>query len=272
MKDILFEVENQIATLTLNRPNALNAFSMEMIHDWISYLEEVRDSDDIRVLVLTGNGKAFCAGGDLKTMLQGEGFVKQNEDNKVDMTSTGMARKNSLWKYIQRIPLLMQEIDKPVIAAINGDAVGAGLDMALMCDLRFASSTARLGEGYIKVGLVPGDGGAYFLPRIVGIDKALELLWTGDLLSAEEAKEIGLITYVESPDELMKKVYALSERLANNPQSAIRIMKRAVYQGLNMELRTTLDMISSQMGLVTELPDFKEGVQAILDKRKPNFG
>lgn len=271
MKDILFEVENRIATITLNRPKARNAFSLEMIQEWISHLETVRDSEEIRVLVLTGAGKAFCAGGDVKTMMKGEGFVHQTDDEKVDMTSTAMARKNSLWKYIQRIPLLMQEIDKPVIAAINGDAVGAGLDMALMCDIRFAAKTARLGEGYVNVGIVPGDGGAYFLPRIVGVDKALELLWTGKLLNADEAKEIGLVTHVVETDGLMEHVYAFAERLANGPQHALRMMKRAVYQGLNMELRPALDMISSAMGLVTELPDYKEGVQAIIEKRKPKF-
>ena len=271
MSDLQFQVENQIATITLNRPDRLNAFSMEMITEWIRALEVVRDSEAIRVLVVTGAGKAFCAGGDLKTMLQGEGFIQQAGDQPIDMTSTAMARKNSLWKYIQRIPLLMQEIDKPVLAAINGDAIGAGLDMALMCDIRFASSTARVGEGYIKVGIVPGDGGAYYLPRIVGTDKALELLWTGDILSAEEAKEIGLVSHVVPPEELLNRVYALAQRLASSPQQSIRIMKRAVYQGLNMELRPALDMISSAMGLVTELPDYKEGVQAIIEKRKPVF-
>jgi enoyl-CoA hydratase/carnithine racemase len=269
--DLLFEVKNEIATITLNRPKALNAFSMEMILEWAQALEKVRDSDDIRVLVVTGAGKAFCAGGDVKTMLKGEGFVKLSEDDPLDMTSTAMARKNSLSKYIHRIPLLMQEIDKPVIAAINGDAIGAGLDMALMCDIRFAATTARMGEGYVKVGLVPGDGGAYYLPRIVGVDKALELLWTGDILSAEEAKEIGLVTHICQPEQLMEKVYAFAERLARGPQQPIRIMKRAVYQGLNMELRTSLDMISSAMGLVTELPDYQEGIRAIIEKRKPEF-
>lgn len=271
MSDLLFEVQEGIATITLNRPDARNAFSMKMIEAWIKALEEVRDNDEIRVLVLTGNGLAFCAGGDIKSMKAGKGFLDLTGYEDMDISSTSLARKNSLWKYVQRIPLLMEEIDKPTIAAVNGDAIGAGLDMALQCDFRIASELARFGEGYVKVGIVPGDGGGYLLPRLIGIDKALDLLLTGRIIDAEEASQIGLITRKVQHDQLMEEAYKLANQLASGPQTAMRLIKRTVYQGLKTDLRTSLDMVSSFMGIVTEHPDYQEGLNAIIEKRKPRF-
>jgi enoyl-CoA hydratase/carnithine racemase len=270
MRDLLFSVENGIARITLNRPDKLNAFSTEMIDLWISALETVRDDEDIRVMVLTGNGRAFCSGGDIKAMVSGEGFMKNNSEAG-DLVSTALARKNSLWKRVQRIPLLMQEIDKPTIAVLNGLALGAGLDMALQCDIRIAADSSKMAESYVKAGIVPGDGGAYLLPRIVGVDKALEMLWMGDTLSAKEALQIGLVTRVVSDDDLKDYVEKYIERLASGPRHTMRFAKRAVYQGLQMDLRSSLDYISSAMGIVTELEDYQEGVRAIAEKRKPNF-
>lgn len=271
MEDLLFKVNGGIATITLNRPESLNAFSVDMIQKWIEALTEVRDNDDIRVLVLTGNGKAFCAGGDIKAIKNGDGFLNKDGYEQLDLATTGINRKNSLWKYVQKIPLLMEEIDKPTIAAMNGDAIGAGLDMALQCDIRMASEKARMGEGYVKLGIVPGDGGGYYLPRIIGLDKALEMLWTGKIIDAKEAKEMGLVTHVFAHNQLMEETYRLAEKLEQGPQLAIRLIKRTVVQGLRTDLRTSLDQVSSYMGLVTEHPDYHEGVQALLEKRKPNF-
>jgi enoyl-CoA hydratase/carnithine racemase len=271
MKDLLFDVKDGIATITLNRPNSLNAFSLDMIQNWIHALSEVRDNDEIRVLVLTGNGKAFCAGGDIKAIKNNEGFVNKDGHEEKDFSSTGLNRKNSLWKYVQRIPLLMEEIDKPTIAAINGDAIGAGLDMSLQCDLRIASEKARFGEGYVKLGIVPGDGGGYFLPRIIGLDKALEMLWTGKIIDAEEAGKIGLVTHVYSQELFLEEAYKLAESLARGPQQAIRLIKRTVQQSLKTDLRTSLDLVSSFMGLVTEHADYPEGISALIEKRKPTF-
>lgn len=267
MADLLFEVENHIATITLNRPESFNAFSEEMIESWIKALETVRDDDNIRVVIVKGNGKSFCAGGDVKAMHAGEGFFRSKED----ISSTGLARKNSLWKKIQRIPLLLEEIDKPVIAQIHGFAMGAGLDMALMCDIRIAASSAKLSESYINVAIVPGDGGAYYLPKLVGIDKALDMFWTARMFTAQEAKEMGFVTFVVDDSELETYTRAYAEKLANGPQTAIRFIKRAVYQSQKMDLRSALDYISSQMAIVTELDDFKEGVDAVVNKRRPNY-
>lgn len=267
MADLLFEVENHIATITLNRPKMMNAFSEEMIFCWIEALETVRDSDDIRAVIVKGNGKAFCAGGDIKTMGAGKGFYESERD----VSSTGLARKNSLWKGVQRVPLLLEEIDKPVIAQVHGFAFGAGLDMALMCDIRIAAESAKLSESYVNVGIVPGDGGAYYLPKLVGIDQALDMLWTGRVLKAGEAKEKGLVTFVVPDDELEQFTMDYATKLANGPQTAIQFIKRAVYQSQKMDLRSALDYISSQMGLVTELDDYKEGVAAVSEKRKAHF-
>ncbi|RHW38401.1 enoyl-CoA hydratase [Lysinibacillus yapensis] len=267
MSDLLFEVNGPIATITLNRPQSMNAFSEEMILKWIDSLEKVRDSDEIRVCLVKGNGKGFCAGGDIKAMNAGKGFFESKED----VTSTALARKNSLWKKVQRVPLLLEEIDKPVIAQVHGFAFGAGLDMALMCDIRIVAESTKLSESYVNAGIVPGDGGAYYLPRLVGVDQALDLLWTGRVLTAKEAKEKGLVTFVVPDEELERFTLDYIEKIANGPAAVIQFMKRAVYQSQKMSLRSSLDYISSAMGIVTELPDYQEGVSAIVGKRKATF-
>jgi enoyl-CoA hydratase/carnithine racemase len=269
MKDLIFTVENNVAKITLNRPSSLNAFSAEMIELWIDALETVRDSEDIRVVVLSGNGRGFCSGGDIKSMAEGQGFL--NNDGTEDLTSTALVRKNSLWKKVQRVPLILQEIDKPVIASLHGFAFGAGFDMTLACDIRIAAESTKISESYVKSGIVPGDGAAWFLPRLIGTDKALELLWTGTVLTAQEAKDMGLVTHVVEDEKLAEFVDCYVEKLVQGPQATMRFTKRAVYQGLDMNLRTSLDMISSAMGIVTELEDYQEGVNAVVAKRKPNF-
>ena len=143
--------------------------------------------------------------------------------------------------------------------------------MALMCDIRIVAESTKLSESYINVGIVPGDGGAYFLPRLVGIDQALDLLWTGRVLTAQEAKERKLVTFVVSDDELETFTLDYAKKLANGPANTIQLIKRAVYQSQTMSLRSSLDMISSSMGLVTELDDYKEGVTAVVEKRKAVF-
>ena len=262
LPDLLYEVENHLARITMNRPEQLNCFSEEMIHLWTSALEDIRDRDDIYAVLLTGNGKAFCAGGDVKAMAKGDGFFESHED----ITSTALARKNSLWKNIQRIPLILEEIDKPVVAKINGAAVGAGLDMALMCDVRIAAESAKLSESYFNAGIVPGDGGAYFLPRIVGRDKALDMFWTTKVLRGKEAEQAGLVTYSIPDEELDDFTEKYMQRLLEAPQQAMRLTKRAIGQSEQSSLRSSLDLISSFMGIVTELDDYKTRTAALAAK------
>lgn len=265
-KHIVFEnITEEIAVLRLNRPDFLNSFSHEMIADWYKALVEFKESDAMKVLILTGTGKAFSAGGDIKALSNGEGFIGDAKD---DLWSDAVKRKASLWENIQKIPLLLEEIDKPVIACINGDAIGAGLDMALMCDLRFCADRARLGEGYIHLGLVPGDGGGYFLPKIVGESKALELLWTGKKLNASEALAIGLVDYVYSEDEVFEKALDLAKVLSSKPQNALRMIKRLVKNHNKVSLRNHLDMVSSHMAVVTDTHEYMTLLEQMKKKRK----
>jgi enoyl-CoA hydratase/carnithine racemase len=258
MSDILFQKDGSIAVITLNRPAVMNAFTFEMIDQWADALEEFRQDDAVRAVVLTGAGqKAFCSGVDLKALDMGQ--------------TKALDRKNDLWERVHRVALTLERLDKPMICAVNGTAVGAGMDMALMCDIRFASENARFSEGYIKVGLVPGDGGAYFLPRMVGMAKALELLWTGDFVSASEAKELGMVNQVYTAEDLLPKTMAFAERLASSPTIALRMIKRAAYQSVNLDLRTSLDLISSHFSIVRDTEDHREAVAAMLEKRSSQF-
>jgi enoyl-CoA hydratase/carnithine racemase len=256
-KHVLYEVKDNIALITLNRPEAKNAFSPEMINLWRKHLEEAKADDSVRVIIVSGKGDTFCSGGDIKDMAEGK------------LKSWDM--KRFLWDGVHRIVLTLEDLDKPVIAAINGAAMGAGLDMALMCDLRVASEKAKLAESYIMMGLIPGDGGAYFLPRLVGTSKALELLLTGDVLSAEEALKIGIVNLVVPHERLMEETIKLAKKIADKPPLAIRMMKRAVYQAQTSTLRAHLDYISSQLALLSETDDHIEAAKAFLEKLKPHF-
>ncbi|MCL6452632.1 MAG: enoyl-CoA hydratase/isomerase family protein [Alicyclobacillus sp.] len=254
--EILLQRDGAIGTIVLNRPHHHNAFTLTMIDAWADALAELRDDPDIRVLVVTGAGQAFCSGAELD-ILGGD--------------APPLDRKNMLWKRIHRIPLLLQEIDKPVIAMIGGAAVGAGLDMALMCDIRVAAKSARLSEGYARVGLVPGDGGAYFLPRLVGTAKALELLWTADFIDGATAERIGLVNHAVEDADLNSFTYRLAEKIAQMPPLVIETIKRAVYQSAHLDLRTALDLISSHMGIIQSTEDSQEALRAFREKRTPAY-
>jgi 2-(1,2-epoxy-1,2-dihydrophenyl)acetyl-CoA isomerase len=259
VSQLLYDIrEDGVATITLNRPEKLNAFTREMIDRWVEALEDAQHNDAVQVVVVTGAGRAFCTGGDVGAM------------NERPSEISGLDHKRWL-EVVHRVPLALEALDKPVIAALNGVAVAAGLDMALMCDLRFAAAGARFSEGYVKVGLIPGDGGTYFLPRLVGTARALELLWSGDFFTAEAAMQMGLVNRIYPPDQLMDEVYAFAGRLASGPSVAIRITKRAVYQGLKMDLRSHLDLLSSHMGFIRQTEDHREGARAFVEKRAPRF-
>ncbi len=254
---VLYEIEGNIGTITLNRPEVKNAFSPDMISLWRQFLEEASRDEHVRVIILTGKGDTFCSGGNVRDMAEGK------------LRSWDM--KKFLWEQVHRIVFAFEDLDKPVIAAINGAAMGAGLDMAMMCDLRVCSDKAKLSESYIMLGLVPGDGGAFFLPRLVGTAKALELLLTGDVLNPQEALNIGLVNRVVPHDRLMEETMKLAEKIANRPPLAVRMTKRAVYQSEQSTLRSHLDYISSQLALLTETKDHQEAARAFLEKRKPTF-
>jgi enoyl-CoA hydratase/carnithine racemase len=241
-------LKDGVGILTLSNPERKNAFTLQMIDEWITALEKWRLDPQVGVIIVTGVGNDFCSGVDFAS------FADNRNPGPYEM-------KTILWEKIHRIALTLEDIDKPVIAAMKGVAVGAGLDMALMCDLRFVAETARFSEGYVKVGLVPGDGGAYFLPRLVGVSKALELLWTGDFIDAEEALRIGMVNRVYKDDELMEQTLGFAERLAQGPSAVLRTIKRATYQSSRTDLRTALDLISSHMGVIRESEDSRKAFQ-----------
>ncbi|TVT23937.1 enoyl-CoA hydratase-related protein [Amycolatopsis acidiphila] len=253
MADLEYEVRENVATIRLNRPHRKNAFTLEMVDAWAATLVDAQGDPEVRVIVVTGSGGSFCSGVDLSE------FKGEERDP--------LAEKELLTRRVHRVALVLEEVDKPVLAAIAGPAVGAGMDMALLCDLRFASRGARFCEGYIKVGLVPGDGGCWLLPRVVGTSTALKLLWSGDFIEAEEALRMGLIDGLHDDADLMAKVYAYAERLAKRPPVAIQMIKRAVRQGARHDLRTALDLISSHQAVVTSTRDSREAFAAFQDGR-----
>lgn len=254
--EILLSREGFVGTITLNRPHHYNAFTLTMIDAWVKALEEYRDDPDVRVIVVTGSGKGFCSGVEVGVLAD---------------DASPLERKDMLWRRIHHIPLLLQEIDKPVIAMVNGVAVGAGLDMALMCDLRIADKSARLCEGYARVGLVPGDGGAYFLPKLVGTAKALELFWTADFIDGEQAEKIGMVNHAVEGEELREFTYQLAHRISEMPPLVVQTIKRVVYQSQAADLRTSLDLVSSHMGIIQSTEDSREAIKAFTEKRKANY-
>lgn len=255
-ENLAFEIDDDgIGRITLNRPERLNAFTFDMIDAWRDALDQCRTDDRVKVIVVTGAGDAFCSGGDIVEM----------EDR---LSQTPSQRKSELFERIERIPFLLEDIDKPVIAAMNGAAAGAGLDLALMCDLRIAARSAKFGETYTKVGLVPGAGGTWFLPRLVGTAKALELFWTADFLTAEEACEIGMINRVVDDSELMEATNKMAIKIAMAPQQSVRMIKRAVLSGMRTDLKAHLDMISSHYAVITAGEDHQEAVRRFVQSRK----
>jgi 2-(1,2-epoxy-1,2-dihydrophenyl)acetyl-CoA isomerase len=256
--DLLYTVSDHVATITLNRPTKLNAFSGAMIDALTAALTEAQGDPDVRVVVMTGAGRAFSSGGDL---------ARLSAANR-----TPLEHKTQLWERFHRIPKILAAIDKPVLAMINGLAVGAGLGMCLMCDIRIAAASARFSTGYIRVGLVPSGGDAYFLTRLLGATKALELLWTGEFIESEEALRLGMVDRIVRDAELADTTYALARRLTAGPQVAIRMIKRLVHQcATGLDLQTHLDLVSSHMVIALRTADHAEGVAAFQERREPRF-
>ncbi len=255
---LLYQVAEGVATITLNRPDKLNALSDDMVTDWVAALDEARHDDMVRVLVVTGAGRGFCLGADVGKMEQAGGV-------------TPISVRERLEQGLQRIPLSLSTFAKPVIAAVNGVAAGAGLDFALMADLRFAASSARMAETYARLGLVPGAGGAWFLPRIVGSAKALEMLWTADFVEAEEALRIGLVNRVFPDAELMPRTLEFARRLASMPPLSVQFIKQAVYQGQAADLKTGLSQITSYLAIARTSQDQAEAMAAFREKRVGHY-
>jgi enoyl-CoA hydratase/carnithine racemase len=262
-EQIKYEKADYVATITLNRPERMNAFTPVMLDEWLAALQDAHTDPDVRVVVLTGAGRGFCAGADVR----GTGPL----ENLQDLARSPVENLNFLRDTVQRIPRLVSIMDKPYIAAVNGAAVGAGMDMASMCDIRFASEEARFGMTYVRMGIIPGDGGCYFLPRIVGMARALDLIWTGRIIDAREAYEIGYVSAVVPAGELMEFTMDYARRLARGPAIAIQQSKRLAYRSQEVSLDAALDLAQQAMFIVQSTEDAREGPRAFAEKREPQF-
>jgi enoyl-CoA hydratase/carnithine racemase len=254
-KFITYEKSEGVATITLNRPEALNAFSKEVVEQVLRALEDVKTDENMRVVVLTGAGeKAFSAGADIKAM--------------AGMTAL-KARELSLMG--ESLCLALENLDKPVIAAINGYALGGGLEVAMACDIRIASENARMGQTEVNIGLIPGWGGTQRLTRLVGMTKAKELVFSGKMFDARTAEEFGIVNIVAPADKFKETVRQFALELASKPPVALKVAKALINKGSNMSLDSALELEREGFGVVASSEDFKEGVSAFTEKRKPVF-
>ncbi len=256
------ERDGGIVTVRMNHPETRNALtSPEQIQEFVDLCANLRRDRTARVMVLTGNGSAFCAGGNVKDMRERAGIFAGSPYDLRDTYRDG----------IQRIPLALYELDIPVIAAVNGPAIGAGLDLACMCDIRLASSSAVFAESFVRLGIVPGDGGAWLLPRIIGLPKASLMAFTGDAIDAAKALEWGLVEQVCTHESLQAEANAIARRIASNPGHALRLCKRLLREGQHMRLDSLLELSAAYQSLAHHTEDHHEAVAAFLDKRKPDY-
>jgi enoyl-CoA hydratase/carnithine racemase len=260
---VLTARDGPILTITLNQPDRRNPISdMDMIEALLAAIAAADADIAVRAVILTGAGSAFSSGGDVKKMAIGGGGVR----------SSNPAETRRNYRYgIQRLPLAFQALDVPVIAAVNGPAVGAGCDLACMCDIRVAGESARFAESFVRLGIIPGDGGAWILPRIVGFPKATELVLTGEMIDAAEALKIGLVTHVVPDDQLLIRAKEIAGKIAANPPHAVRMAKRLLRHGQDTSLSNILEMSAAMQAVVHTTADHDEAIAAFIDRRPPHF-
>jgi len=257
---VILEERENIATVTLNRPEKLNALNPKMGEELLDVFNVVDQDDDVRVVIITGAGRAFCAGADIQ-----ERFLAKIEQRKKGVVDDITMDFNEL------LPLTLAKVRKPVIAAINGPAVGFGCTLTLLCDIRIASENARFSLAFCRMGLSPEMGSTYFLPRLVGMGKACELVFTAKMIDAKEAREIGLVNQVVPVNELMKTSYEMANSIAKLAPLALRVSKRALYEGMNNDLATQLQYEAFAINYLRGTKDHEEGAKAFLEKREPVF-
>ncbi len=259
---LLYEQQDHVVTLTFNRPEARNPMSGDdMVNAVVDATERINGDLSVRAVILTGAGPAFCAGGNIKDMKDKSGVFGGSPAEIREGYRQG----------IQRIPLAINNMDVPIIAAVNGPAVGAGCDIATMCDIRIASETAFFAESFVKVGLIPGDGGAWFLPRVIGMSRAAEMAFTGDRVDAQTALEWGLVSRVVPGDQLMDAAREMAARITVNPPTVVRMTKRLLREGQRMDLRSLLELSAPMQSLAHYTDEHHEAVSAMVEKRAPDF-
>jgi len=262
MPDFLkYERDGAIVTLTMNQPEARNPLTGNTaVPEFVEACERISADAGVRAVIITGAGSAFCSGGNVKDMQKYFGHAVP-----------GVAIREEYRRGIQRLPLALYNLEVPTIAAINGPAIGAGCDLACMCDIRIASDTARFAESFIKVGIVPGDGGAWLLPRVVGRSKAAEMAFTGETIDATEALACGLVSRVVPGERLLEEARALASRIAANPGPTLRLTKRLMREGEHLRLDSLLELSAGYQALAHLTPQHEEAVKAFIEKRPPRF-
>lgn len=259
---VLYQQDGHIVTLTLNRHETRNAISDdEMVNAVVDACERINADQSVRVAIITGAGTAFSSGGNVKDMRDKAGMFAGTPSQIRDGYRNG----------IQRIPLAVHKLEVPIIAAVNGAAIGAGCDLAMMCDMRIASEKAMFAESFVKVGLIAGDGGAWFLPRVIGLSRANEMAFTGEPVDAKTALAWGMVSRVVAPEELLPAANELARRIAVNPPTALRMTKKLIKEGDHARLDALLEMAAGMQALAHQTRDHEEAVNAIIDKRPPNF-
>ncbi|MCB1914796.1 MAG: crotonase/enoyl-CoA hydratase family protein [Rhodocyclaceae bacterium] len=256
---VQYEQRDAIVTLTLNRPDQRNALTDPgQWDDLADACRRVQRDDSVKVVVLTGAGSAFCAGGNVKDFHEKKGLAAG---------SPAQIRENYR-RGIQRIPMAFWRLDVPTIAAVNGPAIGAGCDLACMADIRIASENARFAESFVRLGLIPGDGGAWFLQRILGYSRAAELSFTGDMIDARMAREIGLVNHVTKPERLLEEAHLLAGRIAANPGGALRMTKRLMREAQHASLETVLELSAAYQALTHTSSEHDDAVADFLAGRR----
>jgi 2-(1,2-epoxy-1,2-dihydrophenyl)acetyl-CoA isomerase len=250
---ILYERAEAVATITLNRPQQLNAVNRQLADEWAMALAEAARDERVRAVVITGAGRGFCAGQDLATMKE------------------GLSGGEILRLMYNPIVLGLRRLPKPVIAAVNGVAVGAGMNLALACDVRFAAESASFGQVFARIGAIPDSGAFFFLPRMIGIARATELMFNAEIIDARYAEALGLVSRVYPPDELVPKAHEYAERLAQGPTQVYARIKAGVNAALGMDLEAALEWEAEGQEAAAQSQDFQEGVAAFLENRAARF-
>lgn len=258
-KDLILEKKDEVATITLNRPERLNALGAQTTFEFIDACEDAIRDPNIRVIVLTGAGEAFCAGGDYKDIFR-PGFEK-----------TALQWRHRMRTGSNRLVTLLSGSEKPIIASVNGIAVGGGCTIAMACDIRIASERARFGLVFSKIGATPEFGCSYLLPRLVGLGKALELLFTADIIDAREAERIGLVNKVVTHEKLKDATKEFVEKLLEKPPAALGIAKSLLYRSLSADMLSQLELEAFAISTAFKTEEHQEAVKAFLEKRKPKF-
>lgn len=257
-RDIIYRKGEGFATIAFNRPERLNALGGAMAEETQQALADAASDREVRVVIITGEGRAFCAGADVRNLTERAGEASAF-DRRQEIASA------------QSTVRAIRAVEKPIIAAVNGPAAGGGCDFALACDIRIAADTARFGEVFARIGLFPGTGGCYLLPRVVGVAKALELIWSGETIDAEEALRIGLVAAVVPAGRLMDETRRFAQKFVDGPPLAIALAKAALYRGLDMSMDNALSYAATAESITLTSEDHKEGTRAFLEKRRPVF-